>query len=427
MSSNTFPRKNRKNSTSEREGTIIYTLTARFSHIYDSGGRVSLFSDSHVFSNEIWQRYLAIFDEMILAVRSRPTSQIDKRALYEVTGKGVHVAPLPYFEGPLQFLVKYWAIRKKLKRTLETFPRASLTARLPCPIGFLMIGIIKNKRPYAVEVVGDPWEVFSPEGVKHILRPFLRRFFRVRQRRACRDAIGAIYVSNYLQERYPCKNMSIISTNIQLNRDDYSSRSRRYDNEKRTFSLIFVGTLQQLYKAPDILIKAVSICVGRGYDVRLTLLGDGKYRNYLEKLANELGIKSRVEFKGSIPREEVFRSLDEADLFVLPSKTEGLPRAMLEAMARGLPCIGSTAGGIPEILHEEDVVPPGDADALAEKIMEVLSCPERMSAMSERNLSRAKDYSEDILQKKREEFYLDVREKTEDYFADCQKREESMG
>ncbi|MGQ9691754.1 MAG: glycosyltransferase, partial [Thermoproteota archaeon] len=74
-----------------------------------------------------------------------------------------------------------------------------------------------------------------------------------------------------------------------------------------------------------------------------------------------------------------------------------------------------------------DMVPPGNVKALAEKIMEVLSCPERMSAMSERNLLKAKSYTEDILQKKREEFYLGVREKIEDYFVSRQKRKGSMG
>jgi len=63
-----------------------------------------------------------------------------------------------------------------------------------------------------------------------------------------------------------------------------------------------------------------------------------------------------------------------------------MPRAMIEAMARGLPCIGSAVGGIPELLSSEDLVSRGDAGALALKIMEVVSQPDRMTRMSDEQI-----------------------------------------
>src|SRR5690606_2722669 len=105
--------------------------------------------------------------------------------------------------------------------------------------------------------------------------------------------------------------------------------------------------------------------------------------------------------------------LDQADLFVLASRTEGLPRAVIEAMARGLPCIGTSVGGIPELLPTEDLVPPGDADTLARKISEVSRSPERMAAMSRRNLKKAADYRDDVLRQRRNAFYEIVKERTE--------------
>ena len=86
---------------------------------------------------------------------------------------------------------------------------------------------------------------------------------------------------------------------------------------------------------------------------------------------------------------------------------------MVEAMARGLPCIGSTVGGIPELLPSEDLVPPGDVEALAGKIREVVSDPQRMARMSARNLHKAKEYREEVLGKRRSDFYRHVKEKTE--------------
>ena len=105
--------------------------------------------------------------------------------------------------------------------------------------------------------------------------------------------------------------------------------------------------------------------VERGLDVRLTLIGDGKFREPLESLAGELHVAERVTWLGQLPAgEAIRRELDEADLFVLPSRTEGLPRAVVEAMARGLPCIASRVGGIPELLADENLIAAGDVAAL---------------------------------------------------------------
>jgi glycosyltransferase involved in cell wall biosynthesis len=101
--------------------------------------------------------------------------------------------------------------------------------------------------------------------------------------------------------------------------------------------------------------------------------------------------------------------LDKADVFVLPSYQEGLPRAMIEAMARALPCIGSTVGGIPELLNQEDMIPPGNVAALADKIRSVVTNPERMNMMSARNWEKAKKYDLMVLLPLWNKFYAQVR------------------
>jgi glycosyltransferase involved in cell wall biosynthesis len=177
-----------------------------------------------------------------------------------------------------------------------------------------------------------------------------------------------------------------------------------------------VGTLAQLYKAPDVLIKAVGICLKNGLDVYLSIVGDGKHRGELENLAESLGLKERIAFLGQLKSGKPVRDeLDKADLFILPSKGEGLPRAMIEAMARGLPCIGSSASGIPELLPAEDMVAAGNIAALAGKIQEVISSPARMAAMSERNLKKSRDYLNDLLQERRIGFFRELRQQTETF------------
>jgi glycosyltransferase involved in cell wall biosynthesis len=174
-----------------------------------------------------------------------------------------------------------------------------------------------------------------------------------------------------------------------------------------------VGTLAHLYKAPDVLINAVGACVREGLNIELVFVGSGRYQPQLEAQAAALGLRARVQFYGQIVSAHAVRcELDRADLFVLPSRQEGLPRAMIEAMGRGLPCIGSSVGGIPELLPAEDLVSPGDAPALARKIHDVLGDPARMVRMSVRNLEKAREYRHDVLTERRRVFYQQVKSAT---------------
>ena len=97
--------------------------------------------------------------------------------------------------------------------------------------------------------------------------------------------------------------------------------------------------------------------------------------------------------------------LDQADVFVLASRTEGLPSAMIEAMARGLACVGTRVGGIPELLPAEASVPPNDPSALADALARAAADPEHRSAMQHRNLERARAFSRANLEARRREMY----------------------
>jgi glycosyltransferase involved in cell wall biosynthesis len=232
----------------------------------------------------------------------------------------------------------------------------------------------------------------------------------------CARACAAAYVTERaLQRRYPPSPRAFTThySSIDLPGTAFV-KAPRTTVPKGAVRLILVGTLAQLYKAPDVLIDAVGACVHEGLNIELVFVGSGGYQPQLEAQAVALGIGTRVQFPGHVASADAVRAeLDRADLFVLPSRQEGLPRAMIEAMARGLPCIGSTVGGIPELLATEDMLPPNDASALARKIREVLADPSRLVRMSARNLAKAREYSLEVLTRRRERFYEYVRAHTE--------------
>ena len=124
-----------------------------------------------------------------------------------------------------------------------------------------------------------------------------------------------------------------------------------------------------------------------------------------------MGVAEHVEFLGQLPAgPAIGTALEQADVFLLPSRQEGLPRALIEAMAKALPCIGSHVGGIPELLPEEDRVAASDVAALTAKIREFVTNPQRLERCSRRNLERTREFTEDVLRERRLSFYQSVRD-----------------
>ncbi len=386
---------------------VVVTLEHRFNRTPD--GKVWT---QTTFPYSFWMRYLQVFDSVRVVARVQDVPNVPSD-WKQADGEQVSFAAIPYYIGPWQYLLKARQVRTSARNAVK--PNDAVILRVSSTIASSIQSMLYQVgRPYAVEVVADPYDVFAPGSIRHPLRSFFRWLSPRRLRQYCSQAAAAAYVTKYaLQERYPCPNFSLGVSDVDLPERMLVSSSR-LPRQEGIFNLIFVGTMAQLYKAPDVLIDAVAACVQEGLDLKLTLLGDGKHRAELEARARALGLRKRISFLGQLSGgDAVIAQLDQADLFVLPSHQEGLPRAMVEAMARALPCIGSTVGGIPELLASEDMVPPGNIFALASKISEVLTDKERMARMSARNLQKSSEYRDEVLQKQRVEFYQYVREITE--------------
>jgi glycosyltransferase involved in cell wall biosynthesis len=359
-----------------------------------------------------WTRYLEVFDQVSVFARIRdvPIVPADWK---QADGERVSFAPVPYYLGPGQFFLKVSQIKQAAQHAIGK--EDAVILRVGSPIAICIEPILQRTgHPYALEVVTDPFDVLAPGSVKTLLRPFLRNWAVWTLKRMSANAIAASYVTKKaLQQRYPCPNLSVGISDVELPDEAIVTSARPQQDRLKTPTLLFVGTLEQLYKAPNILIDAVAACVSEGLDLKLIVVGSGKYRSQLEAQSARLNIASKVQFLGQLGSSEVREQIDQADLFVLPSLVEGLPRAMVEAMARGLPCIGSSVGGMPELIPPEDLVPRGDVAALALKIKEIVTDPERLARMSQQNLEKSKDYRDQSLHGQRIEFYRSVRNSTE--------------
>jgi len=368
-----------------------------------------------------WQRYLQVFDEVVVFARVTeiPEPGLDKPA---ANGHNVSFISLPTFIGPWQYLKCYHRLNILARQTMSKADAYIL--RLPSTVASLLWHHLEKKNiPYGVEVVGDPWDSLSPRSVKTILRPLVRRKISKDMALQCRLASAASYVTKYsLQKRYPPNCWATHYSSIELQDTafiDNSTLEKRLEKIKalstrnNPWRICHVGMMEHLYKAPDVLIDAVAACIRKGMNIELLVVGEGRFKSQLQEKVKKLGIAERVAFLGKLtPGKPVYEVLDKADLYVLPSRQEGLPKTIIEAMARGLPCIASNVGGIPELLPDEAMVEPRDVTGLAEKIMSLIGNPQKLCQMAVRNLEKAKEYHSNKLNKRRVEFYKKVAEAT---------------
>lgn len=107
----------------------------------------------------------------------------------------------------------------------------------------------------------------------------------------------------------------------------------------------------------------------------MIFVGGGPLKSHLEDLAAELGIADRVTVAGRLPHEDLVREMQQSDVYCLPTLSEGMPVATIEAMSVGLPVVATRTDGLPETIKEPDcgiLVPPADVDALAQALAEAL-------------------------------------------------------
>lgn len=209
----------------------------------------------------------------------------------------------------------------------------------------------------------------------------------------------------------PAGTPTVARSDVRVSADQRAREPRTYDAERTNLKVVAMGHLDATLKGFDVLVDAVAQVRGRGYDVSCTILGDGLDRELILSRAEELGIAPYVELAGFVAsRSEVFAALDDADMFAMPSRAEGLPRALIEAMARGMASVGSRVGGIPELLSDEALIDSGSSDQLATLFERAFVDPGYLSRLASEALKVADEVIDAAAPEIFEEFLDDVAE-----------------
>jgi len=155
---------------------------------------------------------------------------------------------------------------------------------------------------------------------------------------------------------------------------------------KNIKKLVYVGRLSA-EKGVPVLFDSLQLLQSKEYDFELTLLGDGDDRKRLEAAAIEYGINNKVNFAGFVDQKTIADTLQSSDIFVLPSFAEGIPVALMEAMAMGVPVIATYVGGIAELVIDKitgQMVYPSDKEGLANAIAYYIDNPDKCKEISKR-------------------------------------------
>lgn len=269
----------------------------------------------------------------------------------------------------------------------------------------------KVGKKYFAIMVACPWDgLWNQDWKRKIAAPY--RYLM--NKYVLRHSDYALYVTNeFLQKRYPTVGNSIGISDVVLKENHVGVLESRIQHindksDKTPFKLATTAMLNVKYKGQRFVIQAIKKLKDMGYDDYEYYLIGGGDGSALKKLVKDLGVEKQVHFVGKITHEEVFALLDKMDIYVHPSLQEGLPRSVVEAMSRALPCIGARTAAIPELLDSNFVVKRKSMDEIAECLLQ-LRDKSVLIKQAKQNFEEAKKYECHLLDEKRNKFYESIK------------------
>jgi len=201
----------------------------------------------------------------------------------------------------------------------------------------------------------------------------------------------------------------VIYNGVEINK--IQNANLKMQNYSSKVKIVFVGRLSG-QKNPELLLQVFSELSQKTQDkTQVSLIGDGSKKEKLQDFIIKNNLKEKVTLLGSLPRENVFKILEQSDIFVLTSNYEGFPRTILEAMSCGLPIIASNVGGVREAVDKEVgfLIERGDKEALKKALIELIENPDLRKRMGQNARKRAeKEFSLEKMLEKTSEVYRSI-------------------
>ncbi len=354
------------------------------------------------YTNAIVKRYSYFGDSVTFMMRSRKLVADSKQSFSRIDCDNFSFVDVPNFKSILTRINI-----KKAKHIIKENVRQHdvIIVRLPSAIGVIAYNEAKRlNKPVLVEMVACVFDALWNYDWRGKL---LAHYKMASYKRLIAKATHVVYVTDkFLQGRYPSYNKQLGCSNVNVTIDDSALDSRLAKiNGNDSFSVLTIGTVAALdvpYKGQAAVIEAIHLLKSQGIQVNYHLVGQGN-PDSLEKLIKKLKLSDQVKIIGPLAHNKVFEFYRQIDLYIQPSRQEGLPRAVIEAMSQACPVLGSRAGGIPELIQEDCLFDAGNASAIASLIR-----AQNVKSLEEHaiyNFETSKKYARHILETNRFNFY----------------------
>ena len=363
---------------------------------------------SNKFSLETLNRYTNIFGKITIIARVKDVSNIDGVGL--CSRANIKFEFMNSISSLKSFFGERKIVRNKMKNIL--LKHDSLISRVPSQLGYVAAELAKNNNiKFGLEVVGCTRDAhFYHSSLFAKIYSFYAYY---KMKSIVKSSYYSLYVTErFLQLRYPANTNAMVTnvSNVELLDPDeqlLESRIKRINKKNKIKIFGSIGSLATNYKGIHLAIKALSLC---SFDYEYRILGEGVYVSKYKKLAKDLNISKKIKFEGIIgEREKLFNWIDDLDVYLQPSLTEGLPRTLIEAMSRACPSIGSDAGGIPELLSNEVIFKSKDYIVLKKIILKLVDNTSLLELYAIKNFKKAKEYRKENLDSRRTQFWSDFK------------------
>lgn len=268
--------------------------------------------------------------------------------------------------------------------------------------------------PCLTVVIGCPWDaLWNYDWRGKILAPY--EYLKTKSAIAQTDY--AIYVTEkFLQRRYPTTAPQIACSDViteDIPVEVCKNRQKVLFTKERSspMKIITLAGIDVPFKGQKYIIEAIARLNRQGWNYHYYVAGAGTGEALMKK-AQELGVENYFHILGTVSHDKIYDVMADMDIYAQPSRLEGLPRALVEAMSCGLPAIGTNVGGIPELLQDDVLFGKGNVN----DIVKVLARePKEWASKVEINYNRAKDFNQDVLNKRRYDFFEKIKNEIFNY------------
>ena len=367
-------------------------------------------SDNNYFSthlnNDIIDRYLQLGEHVTFLVRIK---KVDNNLLLgdkysQLDMNKCSVIGVPNFKSITGYFKYKRLVNAIVKKTI--IEHDIIVPRLPSALSSIAVKYGKNyNKPMIGEVVSCNFDSLRTHSLKGKL---LAPYFYFKQKIIIKNMDYLIYVTKkFLQKRYPTKGFSIDISNVVIttqNDEILIKRLKKIKNKEKSTPLLIgmVGSLDVPYKGQLDIIKVLFNLKKKGINFNYHLVGQGngeRLNNWIRKL----DLTQWIKIIGPLKHEDIFSFYESLDIYIHSSHTEGLPRALVEAMSCGCPAIAADVGGVSELLDDEFMFSKGSLFEIEKKLIKLKTID--LSSLAIENINKSKEYDINFLNLKRRKMY----------------------